>query len=204
MIDPDRLTDEARVDLAERLERAEQFAGKSWAKHDVRLLRGAARDLRSTPEAGEGRQVSAEDLARLRRLLNHWDERTPKRTLHGESLARILDALEPAPPEGSNAGTARAEEAGKRVVDEYPETLRRLGENQVTSSGPLPASPLLALAEELEARADEQSGDYQVPIGDWSVRRWSQLRAWKGATLAYRKAAALARDYASREEGDDD
>lgn len=145
-------TDEARADLAERLERwAEQFAGKSWAKHDVRLLREAARalrstpeaealierltavadlliqmeswnvshgplddptignlivsarnvigdprDLRSTPEAGEGRQVSAEDLARLRRLLNHWDERTPKRTLHGESLARILDALEPA------------------------------------------------------------------------------------------------------------
>lgn len=151
-VDPDRLTDATRADLAERLERwAEQFAGKSWAKHDVRLLREAARALRSTPEAG----------------------------------------------------TARAEEAGKRVVDEYPETLRRLGENQITSSGPLPASPLLALAEELEARADEQSGDYQVPIGDWSVRRWSQLRAWKGATLAYRKAAALARDYASREEGDD-
>lgn len=152
MTDPDRLTDEARADLAESVDALSRNLERGLLASERVKLREAARALRSTSEAG----------------------------------------------------TARAEEAGKRVVDEYPETLRRLGENQVTSSGPLPASPLLALAEELEARADEQSGDYQVPIGDWSVRRWSQLRAWKGATLAYRKAAALARDYASREEGDDD
>lgn len=153
-VDPDRLTDEARADLAERLEDLDSRMNAGYNSiygEDRAAIREAAAALRSTPEAG----------------------------------------------------SARAEEAGKRVVDEYPETLRRLGENQITSSGPLPASPLLALAEELEARADEQSGDYQVPICDWSVRRWSQLRAWKGATLAYRKAAALARDYATREESDD-
>lgn len=67
-----------------------------------------------------------------------------------------------------------------------------------------PSSPLLALADELEARADEQSGGFQVPIGNWTARHWSLLRAWKGATLAYRDAALLARDYATREEADDD
>lgn len=145
------------------------------------------------------------DSGKLRLLADWFDATRPNEpTEVQDDLRRIADDLDAAALRSTpEAGTARAEEAGKRVVDEYPETLRRLGENQITSSGPLPASPLLALAEELEARADEQSGDYQVPIGDWSVRRWSQLRAWKGATLAYRKAAALARDYATREESDD-
>lgn len=153
-------TDEARADLAERLERwAEQFAGKSWAKHDVRLLREAARALRSTPEAGTGDETCP--------CCQRHCRRSPGFLEHGISLDMDLEV-----------------EAEER---------ERGG----------PPSPLLALAEELEARADEQSGDYQVPIGDWSVRRWSQLRAWKGATLAYRKAAALARDYATREESND-
>lgn len=147
MTDPDRLTDEARADLAESVDALSRYLERGLLASERVELREAARALRSTPEAGTGDET--------------WFLE------HGISLDMDLEV-----------------EAEER---------ERGG----------PPSPLLALAEELEARADEQSGDYQVPIGDWSVRRWSQLRAWKGATLAYRKAAALARDYATREESDD-
>lgn len=160
MTDPDRLTDEARDELVERLETEACIAAKAEDGLCASLLREAAAALRSTPEAGTGDETCP--------CCQRHCRRSPGFLEHGISLDMDLEV-----------------EAEER---------ERGG----------PPSPLLALAEELEARADEQSGDYQVPIGDWSVRRWSQLRAWKGATLAYRKAAALARDYATREESDDD
>lgn len=196
-------TDEARADLAERLERwAEQFAGKSWAKHDVRLLREAARALRSTPEAGEGRQVSAEDLARLRRLLNHWDERTPKRTLHGESLARILAALEPA------AATTPTSPSRTVTPPSWPATTPPERRATMTDTCPTCGSPVEVVS------SDEGTSHYQptsrVDPEDVELLRkvldsdtLGRAVHAGGATLTRDEADALRRVLAAVTGGDD-
>ena len=56
-----------------------------------------------------------------------------------------------------------AERAGSNVVDQYPETLRRLGEVQTTSSGPAPSQGERdGLAERLDLLSMPQAATYEI------------------------------------------
>lgn len=99
---PEQPTREARVDLAERLERiAERLdVGLFVGITDSIPLREAASALRASAHPEQSARVEAADLAQLRRMLDP-DSRPRRATTYAdrEAIRAVLAAFEPAPTE---------------------------------------------------------------------------------------------------------
>lgn len=214
MTDPDRPTDATRADLAERLEGWARPVSSTPSRPDVWMLlradlREAAAALRSTPDPEQTTRLDlAERLTSVFSLLTRMESwNVSHGPIDDPTLGNLIvsamnvigdprlhcstPAVDPAlwrqcsdsghPPSDDgwcHCGFRSTPEAGERFTVEQGFD----GEPVIVEQ---PPSPLLALAEELEARARQhQEAD----------RTWA---------TGMRFAARRARDYASREESTD-
>lgn len=169
--DPDGVCecDPTEANLPQRLETEACIAAQAGDSHSAVLLREAAAALRSTPEAGSARVDTFAPP----------DDAPDKDVARMRAYAKWL--------------TRDADEAAQRDGAALTRILNRLRE---PASDPAHA-PLLALAEELDARANREAqiaSDLAKNCG-YSSR---DAASWRTRSEATRNAAALARDYAER------